>query len=124
MGNKHSNDQAKNAFNPATIKRTFQPVENAFKPVEKAFTKENIVDFGQRVGKSTGEVGSVLGQLGGVADKVLDNPITGLIVASNPELLPFYLGAKAGTGVFRGTGAGLQQIGTAINKKDNNVRFL
>ena len=74
MGKFNLGNAFKRAFSGGNLKRTFQPVSNAFnpetikrefiRPAEKVLSKENIIDFGDRLGTSTGNVGSVLNQVG------------------------------------------------------------
>lgn len=123
----------KSAFSGDSVKRAFEPVSNAFNPatIDRTFTQpakqalspENIKDFGDRVATSTGNVGSVLHQVGNLGGKFLDNPIVAGALLSNPETAPLYLGAKAGTIGLQQVGNGLEQAGS-LNGRDNSVRFV
>lgn len=73
---------------------------------------------------------NVLTKVSGITNKVLNNPLTAGIVASNPELLPFYAGAQAANvGLMTGakvTGKAANvtsQISNSLEKnKSSNVQ--
>ena len=119
MGNKQSNDQAKNAFNPATIRRTFQPVEKALRPLgDKNVWKEG-------AGIGIGGLGSVLKQGATLGGKILNNDIVrGGALLLGPEAVAGLAGASVAVKSGELIGGGLEKAGTKINKKDNQVKFM
>lgn len=119
MGNKQSNDQAKNAFNPATIKRTFQPVEKALRPLGD----KNVLKDG--VGIGIGGLGSVLKQGATLGGKILNNDIVrGGALLLGPEAVAGLAGATVAVKGGELIGNGLEKAGNKINNKDNGVKFL
>ena len=133
MGKFNLGNAFKRAFSGSAIKHAFQPVSNAFnpetikreftRPAQRVLNKENLADFGDRLGTSTGNVGSVLNQVGKVSSKILDNPLVGAVLLSNPATAPIYVGAKAGAFGLEHGGNLLEQAGS-LNKRDNSVKFL
>ena len=133
MGKFNLGNAFKRAFSAGNIKQAFQPVANAFNPetIKREFTrpagqvlsKENIADFGDRLGTSTGNVGSVLSQVGKISSKVLDNPLVGAVLLANPATAPIYVGARAGAFGLQHGGNLLEQAGS-LNKRDNSVKFI
>ena len=109
----------KNAFNPSTIKRVFQPVTNTLG------NKKNWIEFEDGFGTGLGGVENVVSKISNVGSTILSNPILDATVTLlAPELSPVLMGGIAATKLGGQLGNGLEKAGTAINKKDNSVNFL
>jgi hypothetical protein len=65
--------------------------------------------------------GDVAGQVAGIADKVLTNPITEALVAANPELIPLYGGALGATKLVEQVGGHSSKAGRVASQVGNTL---
>jgi len=105
------------------LSKLFRSAASKLQPTFRQISK--VVDRAPGVINQAGgflsKAGGVISQAGNIADKVLENPITEAIVATNPELIPFYGGALGAANLAKQVGGHTSKAGNVTSQVGNTL---